>query len=321
MNSLENFIAQIGAEVSDYNFPKQPEGLYQPLEYFLKIGGKRLRPVLTLLGADVFGDEIKSALQPALGVELFHNFTLIHDDIMDEAPLRRGHETVHKKWNLNTAVLSGDVLFIDAFEKISAVEPKYLPQVLEVFITTARQVCEGQQRDMDFETMSEVEESEYIKMIQYKTSVLLGCALKIGAIISGAPNEDAQHLYNFGLSLGTSFQIKDDYLDAFGDPAKFGKKVGGDIEANKKTLLQIFASRKANSQQKEALKELQKQNGSKKVEAVKKLFIATGAKDYAFEQMEKYYENCLQHLNKVNVPVEKKQNLYAFAAWLKNRDM
>ena len=321
MNSLDNFIAQIGAEVSKYNFPEQPEGLYQPLDYFLKIGGKRLRPVLTLLGADVFGGDIKAALNPALGIELFHNFTLIHDDIMDEAPLRRGNKTVHKKWNLNTAVLSGDVLFIDAFEKISAVELKYLPSVLEVFTTTARQVCEGQQRDIDFETMDEVEEAEYIKMIQYKTSVLLGCALKIGAIISDAPDADAQHLYNFGLSLGTSFQIKDDYLDAFGDPKKFGKKVGGDIEANKKTILHIFASRKANKQQKQDLELLQKQNGEDKIDAVKNLFITTGAKDYAFQQMEKHYNNCLQHLEKVNLPKEKKGNLYAFAEWLKNRDM
>jgi len=321
MKSLEKFIAQMGEEIKKYNFPEQPDGLYQPLEYFLKIGGKRLRPVLTLLGADVFGGDLKPALAPALGIELFHNFTLIHDDIMDEAPLRRGRETVHHKWNLNTAILSGDVLFIDAFEKISAVEPKYLPQVLEVFTTTARQVCEGQQRDMDFETMPEVEEDEYIKMIQFKTSVLLGCALKIGAIISGAPNADAQHLYNFGLSLGTSFQIKDDYLDAFGDPLKFGKKVGGDIEANKKTLLHIFASRKANSQQKANLETLQNQEGHQKVEAVKQIFIDTGAKNYAFEQMEKYYQDCLQHLKLVNVPEEKKQNLYAFAEWLKNREM
>ena len=321
MESLQKYIKQIGEEVARYQFPEQPDGLYKPLEYFLKIGGKRLRPVLTLLGSDVFDGDIKSAMSPALGIELFHNFTLIHDDIMDEAPLRRSHKTVHTKWDLNTAILSGDVLFIDSFEKISAVEPKYLPQVLEVFTATARQVCEGQQRDMDFETMDKVDEAEYIKMIQYKTSVLLGCALKIGAIISGAPEIDAQHLYNFGLSLGTSFQIKDDYLDAFGDPNKFGKKVGGDIEANKKTLLHIFASLNANNLHNNKLRLLQNLEGQEKVEAAKSIFMATGAKDYAFGQMEKYYEDCLTHLAKVNVPEEKKQNLFAFAAWLKNRDM
>ena len=178
-------------------------------EYFLKIGGKRLRPVLTLLGADLFGGDIQKALKPAMGIELFHNFTLVHDDIMDDAPLRRGQSTVHEKWNLNTAILSGDVLFVDAFEKVSDVDQPFLKEVLKVFVQTAREVCEGQQKDMDFESELDVTEEEYIHMIQFKTSVLSGCALQIGAIISGAAKSDAEHLYQFGLSLGTSFQIQD----------------------------------------------------------------------------------------------------------------
>lgn len=322
MKSIEHFIALVQEECSHYKFPVQPEGLYAPLDYFLKIGGKRLRPVLTLLGADAFGGDMQKALKPAMGIELFHNFTLVHDDIMDDAPLRRGKSTVHEKWDLNTAILSGDVLFVDAFEKIASVDETYLKEVVHVFTNTAREVCEGQQKDMDFETEDVVSESEYIHMIQFKTSVLLGCALQIGAIISGAARQDAEHLYQFGLSLGTSFQIKDDYLDAFGDPEKFGKQVGGDIISNKKTLLLIKALELGSEVQKEELsKLLSERDLVLKVEKVKALYDATGASAYAIEQMEKYYQDCLAHLDAININASQKENLRKFAEWLKNRDL
>lgn len=322
MKSIEEFIHLVQEEISQYNFPKQPEGLYDPLDYFLKIGGKRLRPVLTLLGADLFGGDIQKALKPAVGIELFHNFTLVHDDIMDDAPLRRGQSTVHEKWNLNTAILSGDVLFVDAFEKVSDVDEQYLKDVIHVFVKTAREVCEGQQKDMDFESETVVSEKDYIKMIQFKTSVLLGCALQIGAIISGADQSDAEHLYQFGLSLGTSFQIKDDYLDAFGDPEKFGKQVGGDIISNKKTILLIKALELASVSQKAKLLELLgESNLVLKVESVKRLYNETGATDYALNQMETYYQESISHLDQINATNKSKQLLYGFADWLKNRDI
>lgn len=309
MKSIEEFIGLVQDEVNQYHFPKQPEGLYEPLDYFLKIGGKRLRPVLTLLGADLFGGDIQKAVKPAVGIELFHNFTLVHDDIMDDAPLRRGKSTVHEMWNLNTAILSGDVLFVDAFEKVSDVDEPFLKDVIKVFVQTAREVCEGQQKDMDFESEMDVTEDEYIHMIQFKTSVLLGCALQIGAIISGANKSDAEHLYQFGLSLGTSFQIKDDYLDAFGDPEKFGKQVGGDIIANKKTLLLIKALELASDSQKsELLALLDESNLETKVEAVKQLYDATGATDYALSQIESYYQESISHLDQINTDRQVKQN-------------
>ena len=322
MKSIEEFIFLVQEEIKQYHFPKQPEGLYAPLDYFLKIGGKRLRPVLTLLGADLFGGDIQKALKPAMGIELFHNFTLVHDDIMDDAPLRRGQSTVHEKWNLNTAILSGDVLFVDAFEKVSTVDEIYLKDVLNIFVKTAREVCEGQQKDMDFESEMDVTEKEYIHMIQFKTSVLLGCALQIGAIISGASKPDADHLYQFGLSLGTSFQIKDDYLDAFGDPEKFGKQVGGDIISNKKTILFIKALELANPSQKKALGALLNETDfDKKVRGVKQLYNETGATEYALSQIESYYHESIAHLDQIDASSSSKERLYVFADWLKNRDL
>jgi geranylgeranyl diphosphate synthase type II len=322
MKSIEDFILLVQEEIKQYHFPKQPKGLYEPLDYFLKIGGKRLRPVLTLLGADLFGGDIQKALKPAMGIELFHNFTLVHDDIMDDAPLRRGQSTVHEKWNLNTAILSGDVLFVDAFEKVSDVDQPFLKEVLKVFVQTAREVCEGQQKDMDFESELDVTEEEYIHMIQFKTSVLLGCALQIGAIISGAAKSDAEHLYQFGLSLGTSFQIKDDYLDAFGDPEKFGKQVGGDIISNKKTILLIKALEFASAEQKRTLLALLNESDlDQKVRDVKQLYNETGSSDYALAQIENYYQESIAHLDQINTSSKSKERLYGFADWLKNRDL
>ena len=263
MKSIEDFVSIVQKEINKYNFPEQPEGLYAPLDYFLKIGGKRLRPVLTLLGADLFDGDTYKALKPAVGIELFHNFTLVHDDIMDDAPLRRSQTTVHEKWNVNTAILSGDVLFVDAFEKISDVDENHLKEVLKVFLKAAREVCEGQQKDMDFESEMKVSESEYIQMIQFKTSVLLGCALQIGAIISGASKPDAEHLYQFGLSLGTSFQIKDDLFDY--TDAKIGKPTGIDIKEQKMTLPLIHTLNTCSSKEKSWLiNSIKKHNKDKK---------------------------------------------------------
>ncbi|CAG0907532.1 unnamed protein product, partial [Cyprideis torosa] len=234
----------VKTELKNIELAKEPKGLYEPVSYILALGGKRLRPVLTLLSCGMYSDP-KRALPQALAVEVFHNFTLIHDDIMDDAPLRRGKQTVHEKWDINTAILSGDVTLVKAYQLLSDCNPTKLLALLELFNKTAVEVCEGQQLDVDFESKDDVSEEEYIRMIQLKTSVLLGCALQMGAIVGGASEEDANNLYQFGLLLGTAFQIKDDLLDCFGDPDIFGKQVGGDIIANKKTLLLIHAKNEA----------------------------------------------------------------------------
>ena len=247
MKQLATLQALFQAEVDQLNLGTTPEMLYDPMHYILQLGGKRLRPILSLMGSGIYGDPAK-AMPQAMAIELFHNFSLIHDDIMDAAPLRRGKTTVHMKWNENVGILSGDGMLVKAYQYIAKCDASVLPEVLDTFSNTALEVCEGQQMDIDFETMDEVTASAYIKMIQYKTSVLLGCAMKIGALVGGAAKKDADALYQFAMFLGTSFQIKDDYLDVYGDPEKFGKQVGGDILSNKKTLLWIEAKRRAQDQ-------------------------------------------------------------------------
>ncbi|MDP1623553.1 MAG: polyprenyl synthetase family protein [Bacteroidales bacterium] len=219
----------------------EPQRLYQPITYTLDLGGKRLRPVLVLMSCEIFGGDIEKAVYPAMGVEIFHNFTLLHDDIMDNAPLRRGNKTVHQKWDTNTAILSGDTMFVIAYEHVAKTDPALLPQVLDLFNDTARKVCEGQQYDMDFETQASVTISDYMTMIRLKTAVLIACSLKLGAIIASASERDAEKIYNLGIELGLAFQLQDDFLDAFGDTSKFGKAIGGDIVTNKKTFLFIKA--------------------------------------------------------------------------------
>ncbi|MEL0145621.1 MAG: polyprenyl synthetase family protein, partial [Schleiferiaceae bacterium] len=234
MKDLAALQALFQKEIDALQLGSAPEKLYDPMHYIMNLGGKRLRPVLALMGAGLYGDPSK-AMPQAMAIELFHNFSLIHDDIMDAAPLRRGQETVHIKWDENIGILSGDGMLVKAYQYVAQCSPELLPEVLATFSQTALEVCEGQQMDMDFETMDQVPLDTYIKMIQFKTSVLLGCAMKIGALVGGATKEDAEALYEFALLLGTSFQIKDDYLDVYGDPEKFGKQVGGDILSNKKT--------------------------------------------------------------------------------------
>lgn len=313
-------LAEIENELKHVGFDQSPQTLYKPAEYLLSIGGKRLRPLLTLLSCGVFSNPLK-AMPQALAVEVFHNFSLMHDDIMDDAPLRRGHETVHEKWNVNTAILSGDVMLIRAYQLLANCNNETLPKVLKAFNKMATEVCEGQQMDMDFETRDSVSEAEYIQMIQLKTSVLLGCALQLGAWVGGANDEEANHLYQFGLLLGTAFQIKDDLLDCFGDPKKFGKQVGGDIVANKKTLLLIHAKSKSRQGSLEELNywiNIQGKQHEEKIEAIKNLYIQLGTKDYAEERGREYYKMALAHLDQIDST--KKQPLYQLAEQLLYRE-
>lgn len=290
--------------------------LYDPVSYILSIGGKRLRPVLTLIGTDLFDGDLEYSYKSALGIEMFHNFTLLHDDIMDDAPLRRGQATVHEKWNINSAILSGDVMFVQAFVMVTSCKTEYLRSVLDLFNITAIEVCEGQHLDMEFESREDVTIPEYIEMIKLKTSVLVGCALKLGAILADASEEQANLIYNFGLNLGIAFQIQDDILDVFGDAALFGKQVGGDILANKKTYLLLKAFENANEQQEAELLTWMSNTeyqAEQKVEAVTALFNDLKVKEQAESVMWAYYDKSIDALNKLNLPKDKYDYLLGFA--------
>lgn len=302
------------------HFPAQPASLYNPNRYFLQMGGKRIRPILVLMGNELFDDIKPDAWPVANAVELFHNFTLIHDDIMDAAPLRRGMPTVHEKFGSHTALLAGDVMLVKAYEYLNQVDREIAYRIVKWFNTTAAQVCEGQQLDMDFEKRDSVELEEYIEMIALKTSVLLAGALRMGAIIGGAGKGNSDHLYAFGKNLGIAFQIQDDYLDAFGDPEKFGKQVGGDILANKKTFLVIHALANATDAQKNELKSLMSTNEDKKVENVLKLFRQTGADTLTRELQEAYYQKALFHLEEIAVLSARKKPLLELAEFLIKRE-
>ena len=241
MKAIEIYQKHFLSYLKDYNTERDPKNLYEPVQYILNLGGKRLRPILTLMTADCFGGDVNKALDAALAVEVFHNFSLIHDDIMDDAPLRRGQQTVHEKWDLNTGILSGDAMLIMAYQLFENYPPETFQNLLTLFSKTALEVCEGQQYDIDFETRNAVSIAEYLKMIEYKTAVLVAAAMKMGAIIAGASDEDQNRCYEFGKNLGIAFQLQDDYLDAFGNPETFGKQVGGDIIENKKTYLYLKA--------------------------------------------------------------------------------
>jgi geranylgeranyl diphosphate synthase type II len=297
--------------------------LQEPIHYLLSIGGKRMRPVLALLGAELFGKDPKEALPAALCVEVFHNFTLMHDDIMDEAPLRRGQQTVHQKWNVNTAILSGDAMLIEAYDILCAYEGDVLKKLLPLFNKIALGVCLGQQMDMEFESRSDVTVEEYIEMIRLKTAVLLGGALEMGGTIAQAYNKDLEHLRLFGEKLGISFQLRDDYLDAFGDPATFGKQVGGDILADKKTYLLLACFQQANESQRALLRSLmgKDKHAEEKIRLVKQVMIETQA-DRAIEQASKmYYDQALLHLNNIQVNPKKKVLLASLAAQLLHRSV
>jgi geranylgeranyl diphosphate synthase type II len=301
-------------------FPEAPNNLYDPLRYFLQLGGKRMRPIVTLMAADLFSDKSKDAIPAAMSIELFHNFSLIHDDIMDAAPLRRNQATVHAKWNENIGILSGDALLIEAYKELTKYPPNILAQLLPVFNETAILVCEGQQFDMDFETAEHVEIDAYIDMIKKKTAVLLGCSLQMGAIVGGADEKSAQQCYDFGVNLGISFQLQDDLLDVYADQAKFGKQVGGDILANKKTYLYLKAFDDADEQQKLQFKALlTEQNPELKVSGVKAIYDSLNIPEKTEAQSTYFYNKALENLAEINCSPEKKQPLKDLADYLLHR--
>jgi geranylgeranyl diphosphate synthase, type II len=327
MQSFKLLSQKFALHFEQRHFPAEPASLYEPNEYFLKLGGKRIRPVLCLMGSELF-DEIKEdAWYAASAMELFHNFTLIHDDIMDKAPLRRGMATVHSKYGENTALLAGDAMLVTAYEHLNKITPDYLPTILRLFNTTAKQVCEGQQYDMDFaqrapygEKAASVQFDEYLRMIELKTSVALAASLKIGAILGGAGERNQNLLYEFGKKLGIAFQVQDDYLDAFGDPEKFGKQVGGDILANKKTFLLIHALEVASPAQLKELQHTLKNNDSGKIEKVLQIFNDCKAGKWALELKNKYLDEAFNHLEDIAVLSKRKEPLKELAHFLVKRD-
>ena len=322
MHSIAQYQEFIAQYVQAQSIAKEPANLYEPVSYIMGLGGKRLRPVLTLLASELFEANYQAALPAALAVEVFHNFSLVHDDIMDDAPLRRGHETVHEKWDINTGILSGDAMLIMAYRYFEHYEPAVFYNLVKLFSQTALEVCEGQQWDVDFEQRENVTLPEYLKMIEYKTAVLVAAALKMGAIIAKTSEENAQLLYDFGLNLGLAFQLQDDYLDAFGDPATFGKQVGGDIIENKKTYLYLKAIEFAEPQDKLQLTQLfsiQPTDNSDKIESVKRLFDRTGASKATQNAIEMYTQKALELVDTLPVDQTKKDLLTAFAQNLMHR--
>ena len=320
MFSFEEISAEFSRVFSVRHFPDSPASLYGPAEYFLRIGGKRIRPAMCLMANELFGTVNPDAYHVALAIELFHNFTLIHDDIMDKAPLRRGMETVHKKYGESTALLTGDVMMVKAYEYLNKVNPAFIQRIIFNFNTAARQVCEGQQLDMDFEKLEHVNIGEYIRMIELKTSVLLAASLKMGAILGGAGKGNQDHLYEFGKNLGIAFQVQDDYLDAFGDPSRFGKQVGGDIIANKKTFLVIHALESCTGGQLDELKRLMKSNEDNKVGKVLALFRECGVDTWASGLKDKYIGQAEFHLEEVAVSAVRKEPLRNLVKFLVQRD-
>lgn len=301
---------------------KEPQNLYIPIEYILGLGGKRIRPVLTLMTTEIFGTDYKKALPAAIAVEVFHNFSLIHDDIMDDAPLRRGAKTVHEKWNLNTGILSGDAMLILAYQYFEQYEPVVFKDLAKLFSKTALEVCEGQQWDVDFETRDDVTIPEYIKMIENKTAVLVAAAMKMGAIVAQTSEENANLIYEFGLNLGIAFQLQDDYLDAFGDPKTFGKQLGGDIIENKKTFLYLKALQFSNEQEAEQLLHLysiQPIENEDKINAVKDIFNNSGASNATQEAIQDYTQKAFQTLERINISSEHKAILKTFGENLMER--
>ncbi|WP_338646535.1 polyprenyl synthetase family protein [Flavobacterium sp. KS-LB2] len=301
---------------------KEPRNLYEPIHYILDLGGKRMRPVLTLMSAEVFNADYKKALPAALAVEVFHNFSLVHDDIMDDAPLRRGQETVHEKWNVNTGILSGDAMLILAYQYFEQYEPIIFRDLAKLFSKTALEVCEGQQWDVDFEERNDVTIPEYLKMIQYKTAVLVAAAMKMGAIIAETSEENANLIYDFGLNLGLAFQLQDDFLDAFGDPETFGKQVGGDIIENKKTYLYLKAVAFSKDEEAKELRRLfsiQPEDNTEKIKTVKELFDSSGASKATQEAIQDFTFKAFQTLDQMNISADKKEMLKAFGENLMGR--
>lgn len=322
MELYKELLSTVNSYIQQYPFTGQPAQLYDPINYMMQLGGKRVRPVLTLMGCKLFGGDTGKALPVAVAVEVFHNFTLVHDDIMDKAPIRRGQPTVHIKWNPDTAILSGDLMMIKSMEMFQHLDGETLKRCLPLFLTTAAEVCEGQQIDMNFETADKVSVEEYLHMIELKTAVLLACSLKLGAYVAGSSEDDARHLYNFGKHIGIAFQLQDDILDAFGDTAEVGKQKGGDIIANKKTYLLIKALEQAKGEQKSMLHYWLNQNSfkeSEKIAAVLDIFNQLNVKAQAEAEMKNHLDLAHQHLNSVGAAEESKNMLAAFAGMLQQR--
>ena len=324
MRTISEYQDLISRHFESIKYQKEPNNLYEPIRYILSLGGKRLRPVLTLMATEVFDVDCQKALAAATAVEVFHNFSLIHDDIMDDAPLRRGNETVHEKWNINTGILSGDAMLILAYQYFEAYEPKIFQELAKLFSKTALEVCEGQQYDVDFETRDDVTIPEYLKMIECKTAVLVASAMKMGAIVAETTEENKNLIYDFGLNLGLAFQLQDDYLDAFGNPETFGKQVGGDIIENKKTYLYLKAMEFASANEKEQLLHLfsfQSSENTDKINSVKGIFNQTGASAATQKAIENYTFKALETLAKMNIGNDKKAILKAFAENLMSRNV
>jgi geranylgeranyl diphosphate synthase type II len=325
MYTFENLQNEVNKALEAEIFVKEPKDLYEPVYYALESGGKRLRPVLALMAFNLFNEDINQIVKPVLGLEIFHNFTLIHDDIMDKADVRRKKPTVHKKWNDNVAILSGDAMFIKAYEYLFQYQGEHFREAIQTFNQTALEVCEGQQYDMNFETQEDVTEEEYLKMIKLKTAVLIAASLKIGALMGSASDEDVQSLYNFGLYMGMAFQLQDDFLDTFGNSDVFGKKIGGDIATNKKTYLYIKALKTSDETDSQRLKELFRSDYSgkteEKVRQVTDIFKKNNVDQITKSKIEEYFGRAYEALKSVSVRKEKKQKLLELADRLVKRKM
>ena len=322
MKTADEILKMVNEFLDHLSYDRKPESLYEPIKYVLSMGGKRIRPTLMLLAYNLYKENPEDILMNACALETYHNYTLLHDDLMDNADMRRGHLTVHKKWNDNTAILSGDSMLVLAFQRMMQCDTKHLKDILDLFTVTALEIGEGQQYDMEFETRNDVKEEEYIEMIRLKTSVLLACALKIGAILADASAEDADNLYKFGEQIGLAFQLQDDYLDVYGDSKVFGKEIGGDIISNKKTYMLINAFNKANDAQREELTRwvsARDFDRNEKVDAVTRLYNEIGIDQLAQDKIAYYFAQSKKFLDAVNVPEEKKEELRKYAQKMMKR--
>ena len=322
MKTADEILNMVNEFLENLPYDRKPYSLYEPVKYVLSMGGKRIRPTLMLLSYNIFKNDPEKILMNAIALETYHNYTLLHDDLMDNADLRRGHETVHKKWDANTAILSGDSMLVLAYERMAQCDEKHLAKVLKIFTTTALEIGEGQQYDMEFETRNDVKEEEYIEMIRLKTSVLLACALKIGAVLADASEEDAENLYKFGEQIGLAFQLQDDFLDVYGDTKVFGKEIGGDITSNKKTFMLINAFNQANDAQRAELQkwvDAEEFDRKEKVAAVTRLYNEIGIDKMAQEKIAYYFEQSKKYLDAVNVPAERKEELAKYAQKMMKR--
>ena len=323
MNTSKQILQMVNEALAALPYNRKPKSLYEPVEYVLSLGGKRIRPVLMLMGYNLWREQPADILMPAMGIETYHNYTLLHDDLMDHADMRRGHETVHRRWDANKAILSGDSMLVLAYQRMQQVAADKLPAVLELFTETALEIGEGQEYDMAFESRSDVTEDEYIEMIRLKTSVLLACALKIGALLADAPQADADRLYRLGEQVGLAFQLQDDLLDVYGDPAVFGKAIGGDITSNKKTYMLINAVNRANAEQRSELMtwiEATNFDRQEKVAAVTRLYDEIGIRQLCEQKINYYFDLASKTLDEVDVADERKQYLRSYMLELLHRN-